>query len=59
MLGAVHPDDINNINKQVQNRIHQNQNSYLNNSNVAVKTAVHKRRNISIGADRAGLDTAQ
>ncbi len=38
-------------------------NSYLNNSSVA-KTAVHKRRNISIGVgavnpvDRGGLDTA-
>ena len=44
-----------------------NTNSYLNNSSVA-KTAVHKRRNVSIGsmpgvgnpnARRDGLDTAQ
>ena len=40
-------------NRLVQN----NQNSYLNNS--SVKTATHKRRNISIGAERVGLDTAQ
>ena len=37
-------------------------NSYINNSSVA-KTAVHKRRNISIGvvnqADRGGLESAQ
>lgn len=44
-----------------------NTNSYLNNSSVA-KTAVHKRRNVSIGSmpganhpndRRGGLDTAQ
>ena len=41
-----------------KNRIQPSQNSYLSNSNVGVKTATHKRRNISIGADRTGLDTA-
>jgi hypothetical protein len=47
-----------NDNKHYTNRLVQNnQNSYLNNSSV-VKTATHKRRNISIGADRVGLDTA-
>jgi len=47
----------NHTGKTYTNRLVQNQNSYLNES--SVKTATHKRRNISIDAnDRAGLDTA-
>jgi hypothetical protein len=41
-----------------RNLVEENPNSYINNSSV-VKTAAHKRRNISIGIDRAGLDTAE
>ena len=59
-ISQLYKSDLNSQNFNVIRKTNEfdNPNSYLNNSSV-VKTATHKRRNISIGIDRAGLDTAQ